>query len=307
MDIFYYGIVLVLGVLGLWLSSSVLIHLLETLSVRYKWSMLGLASIVLASLTSLPELLFSIVAVVDGKVEIAMGNLMGSYAANICLVVGICACIKPVKLESLVFNFKFPMLFVAILFGLLGKWLPGYALCIVMLSVYFGYMLMTIYLGEAQEALQDEYSELSTISPWVLFPIAVGFLFLSTKGILYGAVSIAGLLGISEYWIGLTVVAVGTSLPELVTSLLAQRKGMDEVIVAQAVGSNVFMFLFIIPIIGLINMDVFNIVEYYEFICLFVIVLVVLLFARFFDLRWQINRLEGVCLIVLYWVYLLFH
>ncbi|HJN37318.1 MAG TPA: sodium:calcium antiporter [Gammaproteobacteria bacterium] len=307
MDFLYYGLITLLGLCGLWGSSSVLIHLLESWSVRYKWSMLGLSSIVLASLTSLPELMVSLIAVLDNNHEVAMGNLMGSYAANLCLVVGVCACIKPIQLESIVFNFKFPMLLLAIFSIMLAQWLPVYLMCVLMLIFYAGYIGMTIYLGDAKDVVEDEFPQLKRVSAWVLFPLSLGCLFLSTKGVLYGAVSIASMLGVSKYWIGLTIVAIGTSLPELITSILAQYKGMDDVIVAQAVGSNIFMFLFILPIMGLMNQQVFNVVGFYDFFLLMMIVLVLFIFARYFDRKWQINRLEGMGLLFLYAGYLFFH
>ena len=181
MELVYYLAITLLSIIGLWGSSSILIHLLESFSVKYQWSMLGLSSIVLASLTSLPELMVSMVAVIGNNHEVAMGNLMGSYAANLCLVLGLCACIKPIKLESIVFYFKFPMLVFALCCVMLPLWLPIYMICFLMLLGYAGYMRMTIYLGESMDVVEDEYPQLKNISAWFLLPLSMIIIFLSTQ------------------------------------------------------------------------------------------------------------------------------
>ena len=269
-------LLLPLGIFGLWLSSSILVSLLEKISHRYQWSMVGLASIVLATLTSLPELMVSVISVYEGQAELALGNLFGSYVANICLVIGLCAMIVPIKIQEIVFQFKIPMLFILIIVTCLIPFVHSIVLSMVMLGAYFTYMKLSMDMGEHVGDVEDEFPLLNRVPILPMFILACVVLFFSTEAVIDSAILLAKLMGVSEYWIGLTVVAIGTSLPELVTSIMAQKKGMGHVIVAQVVGSNVFMFFFVMPVILLMGMDTQVINFQQELLFLLLITLVVL-------------------------------
>ena len=146
-------LLLISGIAGLWLSSSIMVSVIENISYKHRWSMMGLASIVLASLTSLPELMVSVVSVFNNESELALGNLFGSYAANICLVIGCCALIAPINIQAITFKFKIPMLYLLLLATIMIQFIDYFWVSIFMLMGYFIYMKLTLDLGEPQDEL----------------------------------------------------------------------------------------------------------------------------------------------------------
>ena len=217
--------------------------------------------------TSAPELAVSVTAALKGSNDIAIGNVVGSNIFNTLVVLGMSAAIMPIIVEKGMIKRDYPMsIFVSLLLGVLAMdtilWKkPGMQIGrgdgIILLLVFAVYMFMTVKAG-IQNRIEDEPVE--ELSLWKSILIAV----LGLAGIVLGgdwsvdgAKEIARILGMSEALIGLTIVAIGTSLPELVTSIVAARKGENDIAVGNVIGSNIFNILLILGVSSVIHpMDV---------------------------------------------------
>lgn len=206
--------------------------------------------------TSAPELVVSVLAALQGNPGLALGNAYGSNTANIGLILGLTALLCPIVVQSQVVRQEMPLLLLVtavavfqLLDGNLSR-LDGW----VLLVLFVGLMGWLIWQGlrnrsdvlatEVQEQSQGEVMSL----PLALFWVAFGLLLLvgSSRLLVWGAVEIARYFGVSDLLIGLTIVAVGTSLPELASSLTAVRKGEHDLVLGNIIGSNLFNTLAVV-------------------------------------------------------------
>ena len=208
--------------------------------------------------TSMPEILIATVAALDGNTGIAMGNAVGSNIANIGLVMALCALVVPITVHSQTLRREFPLMFVvtALAWVLLGdRWL-GRTDGFILLGgfvVLLGAMVFTALRAKRSDPLSGEFAQeipttisMRTALVWVVVGLAV--LLVSSRVIVWGAVNVARALEVSDLVIGLTVVAVGTSLPELAASLASVLKREPDLAVGNVLGSNMFNLL---PVLGL--------------------------------------------------------
>ena len=185
--------------------------------------------------TSAPEMLVSAIAAADGSPELALGNALGSNIVNIGLILGITALIAPIAVHSNIVKKELPLLLVvSVLFALLivdgglSRFDAG-----VLLLGFFSFMGWSIYSGlkskndslatDVEQELNVQTMSLKAAIVWLVVGLVV--LIISSRLLVWGAVSIAEIMGISDLIIGLTIVALGTSLPELAASIAAARKG----------------------------------------------------------------------------------
>ncbi len=211
--------------------------------------------------TSAPEILISIISVIEDTPNLAIGNALGSNIANIGLILGITALILPLGVASKLIRREYPILMAAtLLLGYLlwDRWLDQLdgILLIAALLLAMGYLVWYSLRdeGDAMEAeLEQEIPHMTTgrALGWTL----VGLLFLigSSKLLVWGAVNIATAMGISELVIGLTIVAIGTSLPELAASIAGVRKGEPDLVIGNVIGSNLFNSLAVIGVPALMT------------------------------------------------------
>ncbi|KKC99650.1 MULTISPECIES: calcium/sodium antiporter [Photobacterium] len=213
--------------------------------------------------TSAPEMVVSAMASIDGKPDLALGNALGSNIVNIGLILGITAIIAPIAVQSNIIRKELPLLIlIGILAGILlwdGELTRVEA--IVLLIGFFGLIGWSIYSalkgkGDALEAeteseLKEHAMPLKNAMMWLL--IGLVLLVVSSRILVWGAVTIAQSLGVSDLIIGLTIVALGTSLPELAASVAAARKGEHDIAIGNVVGSNMFNILAVIGIAGVIS------------------------------------------------------
>jgi cation:H+ antiporter len=212
--------------------------------------------------TSAPEMVVSAFAALDGSPSLALGNALGSNIANIGLILGITALIAPISVHSAIIRRELPLLLgIGALVGLL-LWSGGLSrleagLLIAGFFTLIGWTLINAKRGRG-DALETEFSQELAEHPMplkrALLSLAIGLvlLILSSRVLVWGAVSIAQTLGVSDLIIGLTIVAVGTSLPELAASVIAARKGEHDIAIGNIVGSNMFNLLAVIGIAGII-------------------------------------------------------
>ncbi|WP_341502473.1 calcium/sodium antiporter [Gallaecimonas sp. GXIMD4217] len=205
--------------------------------------------------TSAPELVVSVDAAVNGRPDIAIGNVVGSNIGNILLILGVCSLITPLKVKPLALRRDAVTVVAAsILFLLLAggsalgrgdSVLLLFALAAYLLLAYWSEQLHTAPSGELHQAESEELSVVPKSVLWTVVAVVVGLLLLvsGSQILLTGAVGIAEHFGVSEAVIGLTLVAVGTSLPELSISLIAAIRRHADVAVGNILGSNIFNLL----------------------------------------------------------------
>lgn len=213
--------------------------------------MIGLT--VVAFGTSAPELIVSGTAALDNASHLAVGNAIGSNIANIALVLGATALVSAIPLKKAILKVEFPVLMVATFLatlllsdGMLDA-LDGVALSIILfISLIALAKLQNAPAGEIDE-IEDSKS-ISAKKAYVLLAISIALLLASSKLLVWGAVGIATELGVSKIIIGLTIVAIGTSLPELAASIASALKGHHDLALGNIIGSNLFNLLAVLAI-----------------------------------------------------------
>jgi cation:H+ antiporter len=228
---------------------------------------LGLPSLVIGMVivgfgTSAPEILVSIMAALDGNPDLALGNALGSNIYNVGLIIGVSALIVPIAVHSTIIRRELPLLF---LFGLVAGVMFWNGVLsrlesLLLLTGFFGLMGWTIWAAmqgkddplaaETEKKLSSKAMTLGRAILWLVVGLAL--LLVSSRMLVWGAVSVASALGVSDLIIGLTIVALGTSLPELASSIAAVRKGEHDIAIGNVVGSCMFNLLAVVGIAGVI-------------------------------------------------------
>ena len=211
--------------------------------------------------TSAPEILISIVAAAGGNPALAVGNALGSNITNIALVLGTTAIIVPLTVKSETLRREYPIMFsimlVALLLvmdGHLGQ-LDGAVLCLGLFVMM--YWMINQAKHRKRDPLEKEFEQeiprIKTSKALISFIIGLTLLILSSRGLVWGSVNIAKAAGISDLVIGLTIVAIGTSLPELAASVVSAIKKEHDIAIGNIIGSNMFNMLVVFGLPGLIS------------------------------------------------------
>ncbi|MCW9718053.1 calcium/sodium antiporter [Avibacterium sp. 21-599] len=266
--------------------------------------------------TSAPEIIVSALSALNHSPGIALGNAYGSNITNIALILGVTAIIKPIIVNSQVLKKELPVLmFVTLLSACLIYDATISRLdAVILLAVFTLYMGWTIWQGIKHSSdslgqdITDELKEksqmpLKTALLWLVIGLAL--LMGSSQLLVWGAVNIATYLGVSDLIIGLTIVAIGTSLPELAASIMAARKNELDLAVGNIIGSNLFNTLAVVGIAGAIT-PIQATSEVFSRDMLVMIALTGLLFLFGYGFKGrtgQINRLEGLMLFLAYVAY----
>lgn len=250
-----YLVGLIVGLAVLAKSADVFVDGSASLATRCGLSPLLVGMIVVGFGTSMPELTVSFLAAFAGNPCIALGNAYGSNIANICLILGLTAAICPIAVAPNVLKRELPVLIgITIISGLLiMNGVISRIDALIMLIVFFGILIRNI-LHEKRNPQPIDNAEVGAISSLgcSLVKIVVGLLLLvvSSQLLVKCAVYIAGVLGVPDLIIGLTVVAIGTSLPELASSLAAIRRREHDLAIGNIVGSNFFNTLAVVGLAG---------------------------------------------------------
>lgn len=259
--------------------------------------------------TSLPELSVSVTAALKGSNDIALGNVTGSNIMNLLVVVGVAAVIRPVHVQksvmkrdysmALVMEFLLLLCSAELIFGKQGTLTRFDG--ILLLAVMLGYMFFLI-----RHAVRNRIAENFGISRPI--PISILFCVIGAAAIIGGgqlvvdsATDLAYRLGMSETLVGLTIVAIGTSLPELVTSVVAARKGESDIALGNVLGSNILNVGFILGLSSIIHPIAVDMLNLYDMLIL--IVVSVLFFIPLWKQE-RVSRLSGAGMLLVYLVYM---
>ena len=264
--------------------------------------------------TSAHEIIVSIFAAIQGNSGIALGNAYGSNIANILLILGLTAIISPIAVKSEIIKKELPVLLGITFFAAWQVWdlniskddafsLLGLFVLLLSWSIYHG-------MKGDKDALADEYDEEinsneGTVKTHVMWLIA-GLLLLvaSSRMLVWGAVEVATFFGVSDTIIGLTVIAIGTSLPELASSLMAVKKGEHDLAIGNVIGSNMFNTLAVVGIAGTIQpMTVGSEFLYRDVMVMFASTIALFIFCIGIKGQGRLNRLEGGAFVLAYAAY----
>ena len=264
--------------------------------------------------TSAPEIIVSIFAAIQGNSGIALGNAYGSNIANILLILGLTALISPIAVKSNIIKKEIPVLLGITFFA---SWqvldqtvskddafsLLGLFVLLISWSIWHG-------MQGSKDKLADEYSEEinaseGTIKTHIIWLITGLLLLVASSGMLvWGAVEVATYFGVSDTIIGLTVIAIGTSLPELASSLIAVKKGEHDLAIGNVIGSNMFNTLAVVGIAGTIQpMSVSADFLYRDVVVMLAATVALFVFCIGYKRQGRLNRVEGGAFVAAYAIY----
>jgi cation:H+ antiporter len=307
-------VLLLVGFAILIKGADLLVTAASSVARRLKVSELAIGLTVVAFGTSTPELLVNLVASFQGNTAIAIGNILGSNIANILLILGISSIIYPLAVTKGTVWKEIPLsLLAAVVLGILANdsLIDGAPTAIlaradglIFLSFFIIFLYYTVNIATEIHGVQEHIStkQYSPLRSVVFIILGLFGLVLGGKWIVDGAVTIAAHLGVSQSLVGLTIVAVGTSLPELATSAMAAYKRNVEIAVGNVVGSNIFNILFILGISALIKPLPFQPKSSLD-IAVAVFSSLLLFFFMFTGKKRSLDRWEGIVFVFLYGVY----
>ena len=316
----------VLGVALLYYGAEFLVRGGVSLALKARISRLVIGLTLAAFATSAPELVVSIDSALRGSADISLGNVVGSNICNVALILGLCAVLHPMPFHANLKKFDLPVMLFAVL-ALTGfyflshginRWEGAFFfLCILT------YTTLNVILSKKQEAKKaaagaaeaeadsgvDPEVEESMNKPLALLAVAggVAMLVFGAKSFLIAAVAFTNAVGISEAVTGLTIVAVGTSLPELATSFVAALKGENDIAIGNIVGSNIFNVFCILGIVPVISPLMGQSIRGLDFAVMLGTSGALFLFGMFGK---RLNRIQGALLLsayIAYTVYLVMH
>ena len=258
--------------------------------------------------TSAPETAVSITAALNGNADIAVGNVVGSNILNILIILGISSAITSIAVAKTTIRYEIPIMLI-ITFLLLAFGVTGGTICLwegIVLLLCFALYLFYMFVMIKKGLMQSEEIEGQNKPVWKLLlagVIGLALIILGSDITVDAATALAKIFGMSEKFIGLTVVALGTSLPELFTSVIAARKGKADIAIGNIVGSNIFNILFVIDTSALILPVVFEMSFVID--CLVAVGAGVILWLCVFRKK-KLKRVDGIIMLACYAVYFVY-
>ena len=299
-NVFVSLLVLIIGFILLMKGADFFVEGSSSIATRSHIPSLIIGLTIVAMGTSLPECAVSITASMDGNNALAVANAVGSNIFNLMVVCGISALFVPIAVQVNTLKREFPFsVLCAILLMILGH-IDG----IVLLILFVGYIVYMIVSAKKAMNTYQEEEEIKVISMGLSLVYIVGGAIAIKFGgdfVVDSASNIALSLGMSQNLVGLTIVALGTSLPELVTSMVAAKKGEVDMALGNVIGSNVFNILFVLGIAATISPITFIFENIIDILILTIFSLIVLYFGF---TKHKIDRKEGIIMLLLYVAYL---
>lgn len=311
------SLLLVVGLALLVISSNYFIEGAANVALRYKVSPLIIGVLIIGFGTSSPEIIVAIIASLEGNPGLAIGNAVGSNITNIGLVLGITALIAPLVVKSSVLRREFPILIIVTGFGLalimdhrLGA-IDGIILLTTLVAI-LGWMVYTNRNISTNDPLTqdinkelDELPKLSKLTSFSYLFIGLVFLIISARMMVWGAVEIAEFFEVPDLIIGLTIIAIGTSLPELAAAITAALKNEVDLMIGNILGSNLFNILAVLAVPAILApslIDVEVLKRDYPIMLFFTIAMLLVALPR--KGSPAISRVEGGLMLTLFTAYL---
>ncbi len=308
-------VLVILGLVILVKGADYLVMGSASIAKHFGVSSLVIGLTVVAFGTSLPELTVSVFASLQGKSDITLGNIVGSNIANILLILWVTSILSllPVKHSTAWKEIPFSLLAILAV-GFLGadtyfgQWEKNIISQGDGVILIFFFILFLYYVANISKWEENEDTGITKYTNLMSFFLIVGglaALIIGGKMFVDGAVNIAKHLGMSERIIGLTIVAVGTSMPEFVTSVVAARKGQNDIAIGNIVGSNIFNIFWILGFSALINPVSLGANSFID-ILMCIIATVILFLALFIGKKNKLERWQGVIFIMVYSGYVVY-
>lgn len=259
--------------------------------------------------TSLPELAVSLIAAIDNSVDLSVGNVVGSNIFNTLMVLGLTAVIVPIAIEKKVIKFELPFLLIvtAILFvfSIIGERELTWYVGLIFLALLVFYIVFLILRTKKEPIEQEEDEKKMPVAKAIIFSvIGVAAIIAGGEFVNSTAQTIAALCGMEEKLIALTVVALGTSLPELVTSMVAAKKGENDIALGNVIGSNTLNILFILGVSSVIHSLPISNELVFDLIFVLFITVVLIVMSIITMKKKGIGRVCGIIMVALYVGYL---
>lgn len=307
MDIIIQILLLVLGFVMLIKGADWFVDGAAGIAQKFGIPSLIVGLTIVAMGTSAPEAAISISAALKGSVDIAVGNVIGSNIMNVLIILGLTAIITPIAVQKSTIKYEIPfMILITVVFGILGLFdnvidiFNGIILWVLFL-MYLAYLFYMAKKGMADQELETESPSQSMPKLIIFGLVGVALVIFGSNITVDAATNIARTFGMSERFIGLTIVALGTSLPELVTSVTAGLKKKADIAIGNIVGSNVFNILFVIGSSALITPVVYQ--PQFLIDTVICVATAVLLLLCLLNKDRKLKRLAGVLMLLCYAVY----
>lgn len=307
----------IIGFLFLIKGSDYMVDGASSIARRLRVSQVIIGLTIVAMGTSAPELVVSLFSALNGSAQVAVGNIMGSTIANVLLIGGVAAMVAPLTMKENTVWRELPYSLLAVLaMGLLandrlfeeaGESIltrsDGLVLLLFFL-VFLNYLFVTAHNDRKRNTIHvDEIEAMPYLKSFILVVVGITGLILGGQITIQGAVGIAELFGLSENLIGLTIIAIGTSLPELVASVVASRKGNTDIAIGNIVGSNIFNILWTLGLTSFMTPIAFSVDNSLD--VSFAMMAILLMFTLLWNgERHKIDRWQGVILLFVYISYL---
>jgi len=304
-------LLLIVGFVVLIKGAEFLVDGSSSLAKRFQISQIAIGLTIVAFGTSAPELVVNLIAGFQGRNDIAFGNILGSNIFNTLMVLGIAGIIYPIAVKENTVLKEIPIMLISTIgvfvlannFGLKGSALSRIDGIILLLGLF----AFLMYVKKISK-LKDLKVDVKIYSPFITgLYIILGIIGLFAGGrlVIHHAVRIAQSLNVSPKFIALTIVALGTSLPELVTSIIAVTKNHDDLAIGNVVGSNIFNLLLVLGVTSFIQPLSYNTALNIDFLLL-IVVTIILFVTMYTGRKHKLDRLEAIFLVLLYLSYLIF-
>ena len=305
-------VLLILGLIVIVRGSDMLVDGCVGLAKYLRIPTLVIGLTIVAIATGVPEIAISITSSLKGSNDLLLGNLLGSNMFNILFILGFIALIRPmnVKREIIIKNYLFALLSCFVLFIISYDIYFGDSITNIitrtegiLLLCFAGIFLYSTILGVMDEnRLKVEKGKFS-FKDILYIILGITMVGLSAEVIVQSSINISRFFGISEHIIGLTVIAVGTNLPELVTSFVAARKGEMDMAIGNLVGTNIYNIFLMLGLASSINPIV---ISYFSFLDIIILGITSFIVYLFIHHKKNINKIEGVIMMVMYITYIIY-
>ena len=295
-----------IGAILLYYSSELLVSNAILISERFNIPRVLIGGTIIALGTSLPEIVVSVLANLKGSSNIAVGNIIGSNIANIGLVFGVCILFKKIRLDKnnneINYNLIWLLLFTIIFFFIIKSSSIYSIHGLILIALYIvSFLLMIKYFMINYDALSENHNS-NNIVVFIKLIFGSILIYFGSNFFIDGAIGISNILGIYDLAIGMTIVAFGTSAPELIASLNALKKNENMLVIGNIIGSNIANIIFAAGISSLINTIYFRYEELfiYNYLMLFITIIFILIIY----LLKNIHKIYGLLFISVYFIFI---